>query len=103
MILATVAQKFRLRLVANHHVEPLASITLRPRYGCASHRSAAVQATLATVQWRAPSVAISLGTCPGARADLGRLDPIRNDPASVPRLPGLTLSGSARHAGWNRG
>jgi cytochrome P450 len=33
LILATVAQKFRLRLVANHHVEPLASITLRPRHG----------------------------------------------------------------------
>ena len=33
LILATVAQKFRLRLVASHHVEPLASITLRPRHG----------------------------------------------------------------------
>jgi len=33
LILATVAQKFRLRLVANHRVEPLASITLRPRHG----------------------------------------------------------------------
>jgi cytochrome P450 len=33
LILATVAQKFWLRLVANHRVEPLASITLRPRYG----------------------------------------------------------------------
>jgi len=33
LILATVAQKFRLRLVANHPVEPLASITLRPRHG----------------------------------------------------------------------
>ena len=33
LILATVAQKFRLRLMANHRVEPLASITLRPRYG----------------------------------------------------------------------
>ncbi|HKE34047.1 MAG TPA: cytochrome P450 [Candidatus Acidoferrum sp.] len=33
LILATVAQKFRLRLVADHPVVPLASITLRPRYG----------------------------------------------------------------------
>jgi len=33
LILATVAQKFRLRLVANHPVVPLASITLRPRHG----------------------------------------------------------------------
>ena len=33
LILATIAQKFRLRLVANHRVEPLASITLRPRHG----------------------------------------------------------------------
>jgi cytochrome P450 len=33
LILATVAQKFRLRLVPNHPVVPLASITLRPRYG----------------------------------------------------------------------
>jgi len=33
LILATVARKFRLRLVANHPVAPLASITLRPRYG----------------------------------------------------------------------
>jgi cytochrome P450 len=33
LILATVAQKFRLRLVTNHRVEPLASITLRPRHG----------------------------------------------------------------------
>jgi cytochrome P450 len=33
LILATVARKFRLKLVANHPVAPLASITLRPRHG----------------------------------------------------------------------
>jgi len=33
LILATVAQKYRLRLVPDHPVAPLASITLRPRYG----------------------------------------------------------------------
>jgi len=33
LILATVAQKYRLHLAANHPVVPLASITLRPRYG----------------------------------------------------------------------
>jgi cytochrome P450 len=33
LILATIAQKFRLRLVAKHPVVPLASITLRPRHG----------------------------------------------------------------------
>jgi cytochrome P450 len=33
LILATIARKFRLRLVANHPVVPLASITLRPRHG----------------------------------------------------------------------
>src|SRR6267378_4391754 len=33
LILATIARKFRLRLVANHPVVPLASITLRPRNG----------------------------------------------------------------------
>jgi len=33
LILATIARKFRLRLVANHSVTPLASITLRPRHG----------------------------------------------------------------------
>jgi len=33
LILATIARKFRLRLVANHSVAPLASITLRPRHG----------------------------------------------------------------------
>lgn len=32
-ILATIARKFRLRLVAGHPVVPLASITLRPRHG----------------------------------------------------------------------
>jgi cytochrome P450 len=33
LILATIARRFRLRLVANHAVVPLASITLRPRHG----------------------------------------------------------------------
>jgi cytochrome P450 len=33
LILATIARKFRLRLVADHPVAPLASITLRPRHG----------------------------------------------------------------------
>jgi cytochrome P450 len=33
LILATIAQKFRLRLVASYPVVPLASITLRPRHG----------------------------------------------------------------------
>jgi cytochrome P450 len=33
LLLATIAQKYRLRLVANHPVVPLASITLRPRHG----------------------------------------------------------------------
>jgi len=33
LILATIARKFRLRLVADHPVVPLASITLRPRHG----------------------------------------------------------------------
>ena len=33
LILATVAQKYRLHLVPNHRVVPLASITLRPRHG----------------------------------------------------------------------
>jgi cytochrome P450 len=33
LVLATIAQKFRLRLAPNHPVEPLASITLRPRHG----------------------------------------------------------------------
>src|SRR5436309_11645659 len=33
LILATIARRFRLRLVANHRVVPLASITLRPRHG----------------------------------------------------------------------
>jgi cytochrome P450 len=33
LILATIARKFRLRLVAEHAVVPLASITLRPRHG----------------------------------------------------------------------
>jgi len=33
LILATISQKYRLRLVPDHPVVPLASITLRPRYG----------------------------------------------------------------------
>jgi cytochrome P450 len=33
LILATIAQKFRLRLVPDHPVVPLASITMRPRHG----------------------------------------------------------------------
>ena len=33
LVLATIAQKFRLRLLAGHPVVPLASITLRPRHG----------------------------------------------------------------------
>jgi cytochrome P450 len=33
LVLATIAQRFRLRLVANHPVVLLASITLRPRHG----------------------------------------------------------------------
>src|SRR5262249_21782943 len=33
LVLATIAQRFRLRLMASHRVEPLASITLRPRHG----------------------------------------------------------------------
>jgi len=33
LILATIARKFRFRLVAGHPVVPLASITLRPRHG----------------------------------------------------------------------
>src|SRR6266702_4587874 len=33
LILATIARKFRLRLVANQPVVPLSSITLRPRHG----------------------------------------------------------------------
>lgn len=33
LILATIAQKFRLRLVPGHPVAPFASITLRPRHG----------------------------------------------------------------------
>jgi cytochrome P450 len=33
MIVATVAQRYRLRLVPGHRVEPWPLITLRPRYG----------------------------------------------------------------------
>jgi len=33
LILATIARKFRLRLVPDHPVVPLASITMRPRHG----------------------------------------------------------------------
>ncbi len=35
LILATVAQRYRLRLVPGHPVEPQALVTLRPRYGLA--------------------------------------------------------------------
>jgi cytochrome P450 len=33
LVLATIAQRYRFRLVANHPVVPLPSITLRPRHG----------------------------------------------------------------------
>ncbi|MGB6962230.1 MAG: cytochrome P450, partial [Candidatus Acidiferrum sp.] len=33
LVLATIAQRYRFRLVEGHPVVPLASITLRPRYG----------------------------------------------------------------------
>src|SRR5262249_22873884 len=33
LILATIAQRFRVRLDRNHRVRPLASITLRPEHG----------------------------------------------------------------------
>jgi hypothetical protein len=33
LILATLAQKRKLRLVPNHRVEPQPLITLRPKYG----------------------------------------------------------------------
>jgi cytochrome P450 len=33
LVLATVAQRYRLRLVPGHPVVPEAKITLRPRYG----------------------------------------------------------------------
>lgn len=33
IVLATVAQKFRLRVVPGHQVRPMASITMRPRHG----------------------------------------------------------------------
>jgi hypothetical protein len=33
LVLATIAQRWRLRLVPGHPVEPQALITLRPRYG----------------------------------------------------------------------
>jgi cytochrome P450 len=33
LVLATIAQKFRFRLVTGHPVVPLPSITLRPRHG----------------------------------------------------------------------
>jgi cytochrome P450 len=35
LILATVAQRYRLHLVPGHPVEPQALVTLRPRYGLA--------------------------------------------------------------------
>jgi hypothetical protein len=33
LILASVAQKYRLRMVPGHPVEPQPLVTLRPRYG----------------------------------------------------------------------
>jgi cytochrome P450 len=33
LLLATIAQRFRIRLVPGHRVVPMPSITLRPRYG----------------------------------------------------------------------
>jgi len=33
LLLATMARKFKLRMVADHRIEPYASITLRPKYG----------------------------------------------------------------------
>jgi len=33
MILSTIAQRYRLELSPGHKVEPLARITLRPKYG----------------------------------------------------------------------
>ncbi len=33
LVLATIAQQFRFRLLPGHSVVPLASITLRPRQG----------------------------------------------------------------------
>ena len=33
LLLATIAQRYRLRLAPGHRVEPLASITLRPKHG----------------------------------------------------------------------
>jgi cytochrome P450 len=33
LILATIAQRFRLTLAPGHRVEPWPTITLRPRYG----------------------------------------------------------------------
>jgi cytochrome P450 len=33
LVLATIAQRYRFRLVKGHPVVPLASITLRPRHG----------------------------------------------------------------------
>lgn len=54
LLLATIAQKFRLRLVAGHSVVPLASITLRPRHGVRvtleSRQRSSAQAFLPTCQ-----------------------------------------------------
>ncbi len=51
LLLATIAQRFRLRLVPGHLVEPMPSITLRPKYGVRvtleARREAAVPATAA--------------------------------------------------------
>jgi cytochrome P450 len=51
LLLATIAQRFRLRLVPGHRVEPMPSITLRPKYGIhvtlEARREAAMPATAA--------------------------------------------------------
>jgi cytochrome P450 len=38
LILATIAQRYRLRLVTGHPVEPQGLITLRPRHGMLMQR-----------------------------------------------------------------
>jgi len=58
LLLATIAQKFRVRLVPNQKVEPVASITLRPRHG--------IQVTL---EARQPSRAIAAASAHSAAAN----------------------------------
>lgn len=53
MVLATIAQHYRFRLVKDHPVVPLASITLRPRYGIRAtleSRSAKTHTAMASSQ-----------------------------------------------------